>query len=278
MKDDFRVVGLFGHPVGHSKSPHMHNAAFRHLGLPFVYMAFDVPSNGLTKAVESIRELGMRGVNVTIPHKVEIMDSLDEISDDARLIGAVNTVVNDAGRLIGYNTDGLGYVRSLTEETNINISSTRALVLGAGGAARAIVAGLVRNGAPRITLVNRTRDKATELAALFAPMQQVQVGTFEDLPDIVDDVKLIVNTTSVGMHPKVEGIPLDPLLLRDFHIVSDLIYNPRETHLLQAARQVGAHVHGGLGMFVYQGAAAFTLWTGEPAPIDIMRKEVEKHL
>ncbi|WP_018133580.1 shikimate dehydrogenase [Effusibacillus pohliae] len=272
------LTGLFGHPVRHSRSPAMHNAAFRELGLPYVYVAFDVAPESLAAAVDSIRVLGMRGVNVTIPHKVDVMPYLDRITPEADLIGAVNTIVNENGVLIGHNTDGTGYVRSLLEESRLSLPESPVLILGAGGAARAIVTALAWQGAKEIYIANRTRQKGDELAQRIAALCSVHSVSLADIPELIKRVRLVVNTTSVGMHPNVEESPIDPALLHEGLVVSDLIYNPLETCLLREARRRGATPHGGLGMFIYQGAEAFTLWTGAEAPVEIMRQTVESIL
>lgn len=269
------VTGLFGHPVGHSRSPQMHNAAFSALGLPYVYHAFDILPERLENAVDSIRTLGIRGVNVTIPHKVEVMEYLDHITPEAEMIGAVNTILNQNGSLIGHNTDGKGYVRSLIEETNISLGATQAVILGAGGAARAVATALALEGTRQIFIANRSVDKGKMLAQRISKIRPAEYMPFEEIPDIIAQAGLIVNTTSLGMHPNMQDTPLDAALLREGQIVSDLIYNPMETRLMREARQKGAIPHSGLGMFVYQGAEAFTLWTGLKAPIQIMRQTLE---
>jgi shikimate dehydrogenase len=272
------LTGLFGHPVGHSRSPRMHNAAFRECGLPYVYVAFDVLPEELAKAVESIKVLGMRGVNVTIPHKVEVMQYLDRITPEAEMIGAVNTIVNENGMLVGHNTDGSGYVRSLTEETGISLPDSTVLILGAGGAARAVASAISYKGAREIVIANRTREKGDELAKRVSLSCTARSVSFDDLPSLIKQVHLLVNTTSVGMQPNIGETPVPPDILHDGLVVSDLIYNPRETLLLKEARLRGAKVHGGLGMFVYQGAQAFKLWTGQEAPVEVMRRAAESEL
>ncbi|MFC4766283.1 shikimate dehydrogenase [Effusibacillus consociatus] len=269
------LTGLFGHPVRHSRSPQMQNAAFREKGLSFVYTVFDVLPERLEAAVESIRVLGMRGVNVTIPHKVDVMNYLDRITPEAEMIGAVNTIVNENGELVGHNTDGSGYVRSLIEETALSLPESKVLILGAGGASRAVAVSMALKGVKEIFIANRTREKGDELAARIASYCPAHSVSYEDLPSLTNQVQLVINTTSVGMSPNIEETPIDPSLLHEGLVVSDLIYNPRETLLLKEARQRGAQTHGGLGMFIYQGAEAFTLWTGVEAPIEVMRKQLE---
>ncbi|MGZ4031231.1 MAG: shikimate dehydrogenase [Tumebacillaceae bacterium] len=273
-----RLTGLFGHPVSHSKSPQMHNAAFAHLGLDFAYLAFDVMPEQVQAAVHSIRALGLRGVNVTIPHKVAVMPHLDGVSEEAQLIGAVNTIVNEAGRLIGYNTDGIGYITALREETGFDVAGKKVLLLGAGGAARAVAGQMALSGAGQLTIAARDREKAQELADHLAAFAATNGCTFGDAEEMASAYDLIVNTTPVGMHPHVEQVPFDTSRLQAGQLVCDLIYNPRETRFLQEAAARGCRTHGGLGMFIHQGAHAFRLWTGVEAPVDVMRQTVESFL
>ncbi|WP_438433253.1 shikimate dehydrogenase [Gorillibacterium sp. sgz500922] len=279
---DSRTVlyGVFGDPVAHSQSPRMLNRAFAETGLPAVYTAFHVKPSALAEAVQGIRALGLRGVNVTIPHKVDVMAHLDAIDESARSIGAVNTIVNDGGRLTGYNTDGIGYVRSLREETGFEAAGRRIAVLGAGGAARGIVWALAQGGAAEIIILNRTAARAVELAASLSGVSGARVRGFgmEDAPRVLEGASLIVNTTKAGMHPYVGETPLSAELLPNDAIVSDIVYNPRRTLLLEQAEERGCAVHGGLGMFVHQGAYAFELWTGLEAPVEAMRQEAETAL
>jgi shikimate dehydrogenase len=273
-----QLVGLFGHPVHHSQSPVMHNAAFAAKQLPFAYAAFDVSPQGLADAVKGIRGLGLRGVNVTIPHKVEIVPLLDEIDPLAKRIGAVNTVVNENGRLIGYNTDGKGYVRSLLEETQIDLRDRVVVMIGAGGAARAVACTLAELGLKEIRIVNRSREKAQILAELLSAHVSAVVIEPQMAKEAMKDAALLINTTSIGMYPNVEEMPVAAEWLHPQLVVSDLIYNPLETKLLQTARKLGAQTHSGVGMFVNQGALAFELWTGVCAPTELMRETVLRQL
>ncbi|HEY8342982.1 MAG TPA: shikimate dehydrogenase [Calditerricola sp.] len=267
-----RLVGLFGYPVGHSLSPAMHNAAFAALGLNLRYVAFPVPPEHLADAVRALRALSFRGVNVTIPHKVAIVPFLDALDEEARAIGAVNTVIVEAdGRLVGTNTDGRGYVRSLLEETGVDLAAQRVLILGAGGAARAVAISLARCGAPRIAIANRTPEKAAELAAHVASYADAWAVPPERLADAVREATLLVNTTSVGMVPHADETPLPPEWLHDGLVVSDLVYRPLKTRLLREAEARGLVTHGGLGMLIHQGALAFERWTGRSAPVALMR-------
>lgn len=272
------MYGVFGDPVRHSKSPLMLNCAFRAAGINAAYAAFHIKPGTLKDAVAGIRALQFRGINVTIPHKVEVMDYLDHIDEDARAIGAVNTIVNDNGVLKGYNTDGIGYVRSLKEETGISLAGKRVLMLGAGGAARGIAYALAREGVAHIVIANRTEERAQELARALSGFTRAEGVPASRVADYVSGAGLVINTTSIGMHPHVQELPMDPALLHKELVVSDLVYNPRITALLQKAGEAGAQIHSGLGMFIYQGAYAYEYWTGLEAPVAQMRAAVEKAL
>ncbi len=271
------LYGVFGDPIRHSKSPIMLNRAFEAAGLNAAYGAFHILPGALKDAVAGIRALQFRGVNVTIPHKVEVMSYLDEIDEGARAIGAVNTIVNEGGRLIGYNTDGIGYMRSLREETGISLKGRKVLMIGAGGAARGVGYALAREGAEHIYIANRTKEKALDLALSMSEFGSVSGHGLDDIPKLAGEAALIVNNTLLGMHPNVDEVPMDISLIRPETAVSDLVYNPLITRFLREARdRRGAVIHSGLGMFIYQGAYAFEYWTGLPAPIAAMREVVEQ--
>ncbi|MBT2288766.1 shikimate dehydrogenase [Paenibacillus albidus] len=268
------LLGVMGDPIAQSKSPLMHGVALQALGIPGAYVPLHVAPDKLGDAIQAIRTLGFRGVNVTIPHKVAVMEYLDRLDESAVAVGAVNTIVNDEGRLTGYNTDGIGYVRSLKAEAISELSGARILVIGAGGAARGIIAALLRENPASILIANRTRDKAQELAEQCRDKGRVSGISLDEMPGKTEDVDVLINTTSVGMYPHMEASPLDPLLLHERMVVSDLIYNPLHTRLLLEAQERGCTIHGGLGMFVYQGAYALEYWTGRPAPVELMRKTI----
>jgi shikimate dehydrogenase len=268
------MYAVFGDPIRHSKSPIMLNRAFEEAGINAAYAAFHILPGQLQDAVKGIRAMQFRGVNVTIPHKLEVMDYLDEIDEGARIIGAVNTIVNDNGRLTGYNTDGIGYVRSLKEETGIDLNGKKVLMIGAGGAARGVGYALAKEGAAHIYFANRTREKADELARTMSEFTSTSGIGLDEIAGVADDVSLIVNNTSLGMHPNVDAVPMDTTLIRDHLVVSDLVYNPLITRFLKEAEARGAKIHSGLGMFIYQGAYAFEYWTGQPAPTAAMRQVV----
>jgi shikimate dehydrogenase len=257
-----RVVGVIGDPVAHSRSPAMHNAAFEALGLDWVYVAFPVGRGGGAAAVRGIRELGLAGLNVTMPHKADAATACDDLTPAAAALSAVNTVVVDQdGALIGHSTDGAGFLRALGDE-GVDVAGRRCLVVGAGGAARAIAHALGDAGAD-VTVGARRKDQARSAAAL------VHGGTAVTLEDAsVEGFDVVVNATPLGMDG--EAPPFDPARLGAGQFVYDTVY-PRETPLLAEARARGARVAGGLGMLVHQGALAFELWTGRVPPLEVMR-------
>lgn len=263
---------VIGDPIAQSKSPLMMEAAFRALGYAGSYEKVHVNSAALGETIARFRAEQYRGWNVTIPHKVDVMAHLDAIDADAQHLGAVNTVVNEGGRLIGYNTDGIGYVRSLLEETGFEPGGQRILFIGAGGAARGVIYAMLKQQPALVAIVNRTVEKAVELADSLAAFGAIRAISEAEVGATEWD--LIVNTTSVGMFPDVDKTPFDAKHFRPGMVVSDLIYNPKETLFLQQARLAGAMTHNGLGMFVYQGAYALEYWTGQAAPVDVMRDAV----
>ncbi|WP_339306655.1 shikimate dehydrogenase [Paenibacillus sp. FSL R5-0519] len=270
------LLGVMGDPIAHSKSPAMHNAALLAAGVNGMYMPLHVHPDQLEAAVRGIVALGYRGVNVTIPHKEQVMQYLDVIDESARLIGAVNTIVNEGGTLTGYNTDGIGYVRSLKEEAVPELAGKRIAVLGAGGAARGVIYALALEKPEHIHILNRTTDRAIALASDLRGhgLGEISGSGMEEVANVLATADIVINTTSAGMHPHVDDVPVDPSLIREGAAVSDLIYNPLETRLLRESRMRGCTVHGGLGMFVYQGAVAFEHWLGIPAPVETMRRAV----
>ncbi|MBR9985831.1 MAG: shikimate dehydrogenase [Desulfosarcina sp.] len=262
-----RLYAVMGNPVGQSLSPVMHNAAFRQTGHNGVYVALHVTN--LTEAVAGIRALNIRGCSVTIPHKVAVMDLLDHVDPVARNIGAVNTIVNEDGRLCGFNSDSPGAMAALLEKTPV--ARRRVAVIGAGGAARALAHGIAEH-AGQLTVVNRSQDRgrrlAGELKCDFCPLV--------DFSGVGCDI--LINTTSVGMAPHTDQMPVAHACLRPGMTVMDIVYNPLETRLLSAAREAGCTVVDGVAMFVHQGAFQFERWTGKQAPIQLMKKTVLKAL
>ncbi|HHX50839.1 MAG TPA: shikimate dehydrogenase [Clostridia bacterium] len=280
---DLRVFGIIGYPLSHSLSPLMQRAAFLQLGLKHEYVPFQVQPRDLPGAVEGARALGLAGFNVTIPFKEAILPLLDELSGEAILMGAVNTVVNRSGRLWGYNTDGRGFLLSLEKELGMKVQGKEALLLGAGGAARAVAFALAREKVSRLTIANRTGAKAIKLARDLSSRTGIPVevcGLDErELSRFLSAAHLLVNTSPLGMYPNRDALPPVPVeLLQPPLVVYDLIYNPLQTRLLKMASQKGCRTLNGLGMLVYQGAESFRVWTGQPGPVEIMRLAVEKAL
>ncbi|MDY7221851.1 shikimate dehydrogenase [Halalkalibacterium halodurans] len=274
-----KLFGLLGHPVGHSLSPLMHNQMFQLLDFDGYYHAFDVEPSQLEKAVEGARALQMQGFNVTIPHKVTIMDYLDMVDEEAQEIGAVNTVVMKDGQLFGSNTDGQGYLESLMDVVTTPFPTHDVLIIGAGGAARAIGTVLKREKVRSITIANRTLAKAEEFSGVLESSEtSCSALSLKEAEQQLERFSVIINTTSVGMSPRVDDMPLSLERLSRETVVSDLIYNPLETKFLREAKQKGAKTVDGLGMFVNQGALAFELWTGLRPDREKMRRCVLEQL
>lgn len=266
-----KVLGLLGYPVEHSLSPAMHNAAFEHLRLDCCYVTFPVKPELLKDAVKAVRALNLAGVNVTMPHKENVIPLLDKIDADASFIGAVNTVVNSNGKLMGYNTDGRGFMRSLSE-AQISVNRKNVLILGAGGASRAIGFYLVKKAAA-LFIYDIDRKKAGKLVGALKKINNnvFPAGNINNL----DKYDVIINATPLGLK-KGDPLPVDINLLKPQHVVCDLIY--KKTPLLQKASMKGCKTLNGLGMLLWQGAFAFELWTGRKAPVEVMRKALTKNL
>jgi shikimate dehydrogenase len=272
------ICGIIGDPIEHTMSPVMHNAAFNKLGMDYVYIPFKVQSLELRKAIEGIRGLNLRGVNVTIPHKVAVMQLLDKIDPLAEKIGAVNTIVNDGGILTGYNTDATGFLQTI-KDRDIELAGKKVLLLGAGGAARAIGNILTRERA-RLTILNRKQELswAEDLSARLSRSYKAEVKsgelTNENLKKAINGIDLLVNATSLGMSAENDQTPVPAELLNADMTVFDIIYNPLPTKLLREAKAAGAKTIDGLEMLVRQGAASFEIWTAIKPPVDVMRQSV----
>jgi shikimate dehydrogenase len=265
-----RLAAIIGHPVQFSLSPAMHNAGFASLGLDWAYAAFDVAPGAAPAALAAMRTLGLAGLSVTMPHKHDVAAAVDELDPAAAALHSVNTVVPIGdGRLRGHSTDGAGFVASLAEE-QVVVGGRRVVVLGAGGAARAIVDALARAGAAEIVVINRTASTATATAALAGAVGRVGV------PGDIPSAEIVVNATSVGMGST--ELPLDAALLRPHHVVADIVYHPRVTALLAAAQSVGAVAIDGLGMLVHQAVLQEQLWTGHSPEAAVLRDAAERHL
>jgi len=277
-----KVCGVIGDPIEHTMSPVMHNAAFKELGLDYLYVSFRVRKEELGKAVESIRALNIRGLNVTTPHKVAIIPFLDELDPLVERIGAVNTIVNDDGVLTGYNTDATGFLQALLDK-GVKPERKNTVILGAGGASRAISFILAERGT-HLVILNRLLelDWAEELAQRISQVFKKEVRALElnekNLEMMLEGADILINATSVGMSPDVDETPVPARLLKPALIVFDIVYNPIQTRLLKEAEAAGAQTIGGLDMLVWQGAIAFEKWTGRKAPLDLMRREVIKAL
>ncbi len=271
-----KICALIGNPVEHTMSPAMHNAAFNELGLDFIYVPFRVLPEDLKAAVAGLKSLNVRGFNVTIPHKVAVIPLLDGLDPLAEKVGAVNTVVNDDGDLRGYNTDAAGFLRAALEG-GIEPEGKKVVVLGAGGASRAISYVLAERGAD-LTILNRIQelDWAEEIGELIKDMlgRQVRVLELQEnlLAEALAGADLLINATSVGMSPAADESPVPAGLLGKETTVFDIVYNPIETRLLREARSAGARTISGIDMLAWQGALAFEKWTGQAAPVDLMRR------
>lgn len=258
-----RIYAVFGDPVGHSLSPVMHNSALAQAGLDGFYLAFRVKD--IAAAVSGMRGLGIRGASITIPHKISVMKYLDQVDSLAADIGAVNTVVNQQGVLHGYNSDCAGAIKALAEKTAI--TGKDVAVIGAGGAARAVGFGIKQEGG-RLTIINRTREKGEKLASDL-DCEFKLLSEIKKLP-----YRIIINATSAGMTPHDDGVPLNTDILQSGSVVMDMVYNPLKTRFLAEAEKNGCTTVDGVSMFVHQGAVQFELWTGEKAPVDVMRRVV----
>lgn len=283
IKGTTQLICLIGSPVEHSKSPYMHNLSFEKLKLDYTYMAFDIKSGIVKETVDAMRVLNVRGFNITMPHKQEVMEYLDEIKEDAKLIGSVNTVLNHNGKLIGYNTDGKGFIRSL-EERNVKYIDEKILIIGSGGAAKAVAIELAIQGAKEIVIVNRTLEKAEEISRTInknikdAKSRSIVLDE-SILKEELKDSSILINTTSVGMgHTIDRSIINDKNIFHDSLLVADLIYNPVKTRLLSMAEESGCRIMNGLGMLVYQGALAFKIWTGRDMPIEVIKGMEKRNL
>ena len=269
------LTGVFGFPVDENPTVVMIEAAYRALDLPWRYLNLKVPPQSLGAAVAGLRAMNFRGINLTIPHKCEVIRHLDEVAGDARIMGAVNTVYVDDGRLIGANTDGKGFLRALTDDARVDPAGKTFTILGAGGAARAIGVELALAGAAEIVIVNRSEARGRELAALLAEQCRARASYLpwrENLA-IPAATEVLVNATSIGLYPQVDELPsLDYATIRPGLVVCDVIPNPPRTRFLETAQAHGARTFDGLGMLVYQGAIAFKLWTGQEAPVDVMKQ------
>jgi shikimate dehydrogenase len=268
-----RFAALIGDPVRHSLSPVIHNAAFRELGLDWAFGAFEVPAGRATDAVAALRALNLGGMSVTMPHKEAVIPALDRVSATAARLRSVNTIAWHGLDLVGDSTDGIGFIDALRNDEGFDVAGRRAAVLGAGGAARAIVLALADAGADDVAILNRTRDNG-EAAAALAPDRArfVQFVKEIGLAKEIEDADLVVNATSIGMAGTVAAseLPIDPSWLRPGQLVVDIVYHPLRTPFLEAAKERGCVPVTGLGMLIHQAAHAFRMWTAEEPPLEVM--------
>lgn len=279
------LTGLLGSPVSHSVSPAMHNEAFRLLDLDYVYLAFDVGPKDLKTAVDGLKALGVRGFNLTMPDKVPMLELADELTPAAKLAGACNTVINENGRLIGHTTDGIGYMRSVRDAGH-DIIGKKMTLLGAGGAATALCTQAALDGVKEIDIFRRNRPDAFARTERFAKSVAEHTGCILHVYDIADEKQLktsldesciLTNATNVGMAPDIDACPIpDQSFFHPELIVSDIIYNPRETRLMSMAAYVGCPVFNGMYMLLYQGAASFECWTGKEMPVAAIKEKYFK--
>lgn len=275
-----RTVGIFGDPITHTRSPAMHNAAFQALGLPYVYLPFHVRPADLVKAVHGVRALGLLGLNVTVPHKERIVRCLDSLSPEAELCGAVNTVVNQDGQLFGDNTDGRGFLNSL-QEAKLAPRGIEVVLIGAGGSARAVLVSLIRARCAAIRIVNRTQANARKLVRTYrrtgeTRLEALPLDSLCD-PAVVSRAGLVINASAVGLHDD-EFLPLAYTATQAGCLFYDLLYRPDRTPFLRHARAAGRPVMDGRRMLLHQGALAFSLWTGRPAPLEVMDRALRRAL
>ena len=282
IKGTTKIYGILGHPIRHTLSPLLHNTAFQALGLDGCYVAFDVRPKDLKKAIQGLAALGIGGVNLTIPHKERAIPFLDEVTPEAARIGAVNTVVVRKGRLIGHNTDGPGFIRAFSEETGVLLKDKRVLLLGAGGAARAVGFHLAKQGVKSIAILNRTLSRARamirEFKRDFKKVDWTAKALSPEASSLIfrQGIDVLINTTSVGMRPTDPALVSKAFLNRN-QVVCDLVYRPNKTRLLSEADAAGAKTVNGMGMLLFQAALAFELWTDQRPPIVLMKDALEKH-
>lgn len=278
VNTDTKIIGLLGYPLGHSYSPLMQNAAFERCSLNRLYIPIEVLPENIETVVRGIAKMNFDGFNVTKPYKIEMIKYLDEIDEYAKCIGAVNTVTIKNGILKGYNTDGIGFLKSFEEGSGTTFEGKKVFMLGNGGASRSICMTLALNKAKRIYICNRTYEKAIALAkdinnqveGCSIPLPMIN----EEMGKAIDSSDVLINTTSIGMFPAVYDTPLDKSILNENLTVCDVVYNPKKTRLLCEAEEIGCKTVNGLAMLVYQGAESFKLWTGINAPKEAMFKIV----
>lgn len=276
-----QLTGLLGSPVAHSISPMMHNEAFAQLGLDYAYLAFDVNEEELETAIEGLRAMKIKGFNLTMPNKNRMCRLCDKLSPVAQITGAVNTVVNENGIFVGHTTDGIGYMESV-KEAGLNIIGEKITVLGAGGAATSIIAQAAFDGVAEISIFNQKSKSYERMEGIISKLTEqtnckLNLFTYDSQDILRKELAesiLLVNTTPVGMAPNIEdSLITDTTMFHSKLTVSDIIYNPEETKFLRLAKEAGCKTFNGLHMLLYQGAAAFKLWTGQEMPVEIIKEK-----
>ncbi len=273
------MYGVIGDPIEHSLSPAMHNAAFGALKLDSIFLAFKVVPNQVENALRGMRSLGIRGLNVTMPHKSAVISYLDEVDETAKFLGSANTILNKNGKLAGFSTDGVGALRTLLKN-GIKLSQKKVLLLGGGGAGKAIAYTLSKEVA-ELTVLNRTPEKTGELVTALKKLdRKISNDALSEnaIQQNMANTDILINATSIGMHPNSEQTLVKSNWLKPELVVMDIVYNPLETKLAKDARKAGAKVISGLEMLIYQGAASFEIWTSKPAPVEAMREAALKQL
>lgn len=272
------VVGIIGNPIEHSMSPLMHNAAFKYLNMDYVYIPFLVDKNELGNAITGAKSLNIKGLNITIPYKTDVMKHLDSVDTTAELIGAVNTIKFDENHVKGYNTDGIGAVNAIEEISSVK--NKKIIVLGAGGAARAVSFQILLNGADKLVIANRTPENALDLQKnitekLDADIECISLG--KEIGNHLLDADILINTTPIGMYPNIDQEPLiKSNMMHENLIVNDLVYNPLKTKLLSEAQKAGAIPLSGIKMLIYQGMESFRIWTGVNPPFDVFKNALDQ--
>ena len=266
MADTYAVIG---DPIDHSLSPNIHNAAFRHLKLDHSYIAYKISAGELAAGIDSLKKIKIAGFNVTIPHKIEIMKFLDDMDTTSKVIGAVNTVSNENGKLKGYNTDMIGFLDPIKKK-NLAIKDSQVLLLGAGGAARAIVTAMIKEKASKITIVNRTQENANKLADFAKKIGgNADAVSIQKANELIGDYKFIINSTSIGM--KNEPSPISTRNISKNSVVYDIVYQPINTDLIKKSKENGATIIYGYEMLLSQAACSFEIWHKMEAPYDVMK-------
>jgi shikimate dehydrogenase len=280
IDSETKLTGLIGYPIGHTLSPLLHNSAYKHLNLNWCYLPLQVKKADLHDALAGLKALSFVGVNITMPHKESVLEYMDELDSFAQLVGAINAIHIIEGKFIGYNTDAQGFLLSLKKDARFKSKNKRVLVVGAGGAAKAVAIALATEEASQITILNRTLERAVQLANFIEKKFlaiDVQALSFEDkLAPVISKADLIVNATPIGMELEQTNYPIPVDFLHPSQLVFDLIYKPVKTPFLREAEEKGANILNGLGMLLYQGAAAFEIWTGVKAPVDVMKKSLQE--